>query len=40
VASALIGASDIDQIEENVQALEKLTFGEDELRQIDAILAS
>jgi L-glyceraldehyde 3-phosphate reductase len=40
VATALVGASDIDQIEENAQALEKLNFGEDELRQIDAILAT
>jgi len=40
VATALIGASDIDQIEENAQALEKLNFGDDELRQVDAILAS
>ena len=39
VATALIGASDIDQIEENAAALEKLNFGDDELRQIDTILA-
>ena len=39
VATALIGASDIDHIEENAAALEKLNFGEDELRQIDTILA-
>ena len=40
VATALIGASDLDQIEENAQALEKPNFGEDELRQIDAVFAS
>ena len=39
VTTALIGASDIDQIEENAQALEKLDFAEDELREIDTILA-
>lgn len=39
VTSALIGASDIDQVEENVQALEKLTFADDELQRIDSILA-
>ena len=40
VTSALIGASDIDQIEENVNALENLAFSEDELRRIDAVLAT
>lgn len=39
MTSALIGASDIDQIEENVQALEKLAFSEEELRRIETILA-
>jgi L-glyceraldehyde 3-phosphate reductase len=40
VTTALIGASDIDQIEENVRALEKLSFDDDEMRQIETILAS
>jgi L-glyceraldehyde 3-phosphate reductase len=40
MTSALIGASDIDQIEENVSALDRLSFSEDELRRIDAILLS
>ena len=39
VTTALIGASDIDQIEQNVKALDNLKFSEDELRQIDEILA-
>ncbi|MEP6810755.1 MAG: aldo/keto reductase [Chthoniobacterales bacterium] len=38
VTTALIGASDIDQLEENAKALEKLTFTSDELKRIDAIL--
>ncbi|MCP8970017.1 L-glyceraldehyde 3-phosphate reductase [Ectobacillus ponti] len=38
VTSALIGASRVEQIEENVTALEKRTFTEDELRIIDSIL--
>ena len=37
VTSALIGASKVGQIEENVAALEKLEFGEEELAAIDAI---
>ena len=40
VTSALIGASDIDQIEENVRAVEKLAFSDDELRRIETILTS
>jgi len=39
VTSALIGASRVDQIEANVRAASNLTFGEDELRQIEAVLA-
>ena len=35
VTSALIGASSVAQIEENVAALDKLSFGEDELAQIE-----
>jgi L-glyceraldehyde 3-phosphate reductase len=38
VTSALIGASRVSQIEENVKALDNLTFSEDELARIDAIL--
>ncbi|MEP6604106.1 MAG: L-glyceraldehyde 3-phosphate reductase, partial [Spartobacteria bacterium] len=33
--SVLMGASDVDQVEENVRALENLKFSEDELRRID-----
>ena len=40
IATALIGASDIDQLEENAKALENLRFGSDELQQIDAILSA
>ncbi|MDQ6860827.1 MAG: aldo/keto reductase [Verrucomicrobiota bacterium] len=39
VTSVLIGASGVDQVEENAQALEKLAFSDDELRQIDAIVS-
>jgi L-glyceraldehyde 3-phosphate reductase len=35
VTSTLIGASSVRQLEENVGALEKLDFSDDELRQID-----
>ena len=35
VTSTLIGASSVRQLEENVGALEKLEFSDDELRQID-----
>src|SRR3954447_4253942 len=38
VVTALTGASDIDQIEENVKALENLNFSQDELARIDGIL--
>ncbi|HTH14123.1 MAG TPA: L-glyceraldehyde 3-phosphate reductase [Spirochaetia bacterium] len=39
VTSALIGASRVSQIEENVKALERLDFSSDELAQIDALAA-
>jgi L-glyceraldehyde 3-phosphate reductase len=38
VATALIGASTVEQIEENVGALEKLDFASEELRRIDEAL--
>jgi L-glyceraldehyde 3-phosphate reductase len=37
VTTVLVGASDIGQIAENVQALEKLEFSLEEIQQIDAI---
>lgn len=39
ITSALIGASKVSQIEENVAALQNLEFSQDELRAIDDILA-
>jgi L-glyceraldehyde 3-phosphate reductase len=38
MTSALIGASRVEQIEQNVAALSTLTFSADELARIDAIL--
>jgi L-glyceraldehyde 3-phosphate reductase len=38
VTSALIGASKVSQVEENVKALENLSFDEEELERIDNIL--
>ena len=38
VTSALIGASRVSQIEENVQALQNLSFSADELKEIDLVL--
>ncbi|MEH7444105.1 L-glyceraldehyde 3-phosphate reductase [Bacillus sp. JJ1122] len=38
ITSALIGASKVSQIEENVAALQNLEFSEEELRRIDDIL--
>jgi L-glyceraldehyde 3-phosphate reductase len=35
VTSTLIGASSVEQLEENVKALDNLTFGDDELQAID-----
>lgn len=40
VTSALIGASKVSQIEENVHALDNLIFSKDELKKIDLILNS
>lgn len=39
VTSVLIGASDIEQIDENVKALINVRFSEEELQRIDAIVA-
>ena len=39
MTSALIGASRVEQIEQNVAALANLKFSQDELRRIDAILS-
>lgn len=38
MTSALIGASKVSQIEENVKALSNLNFSDEELKKIDAIL--
>ena len=40
MTSALIGASRVEQIEQNVAALANLAFSQDELTRIDAILAA
>lgn len=40
VTSALIGASRVSQLEENIDAVKNLSFSADELRTIDAILIS
>jgi L-glyceraldehyde 3-phosphate reductase len=37
MASALIGASRVEQIEQNVAAINNLKFSEDESRKIDQI---
>lgn len=39
VTSALVGASKVSQIEENVATLSNLSFSDEELQRIDAILA-
>jgi L-glyceraldehyde 3-phosphate reductase len=39
MTSALIGASRVEQIEQNVAALDNLKFSQDELHKIDEILA-
>jgi L-glyceraldehyde 3-phosphate reductase len=39
ITSALIGASKVSQIDDNLGALKNLKFGSDELKAIDAILA-
>jgi L-glyceraldehyde 3-phosphate reductase len=36
VTSALVGASSVEQLEDNVAALERLDFADDELAEIDA----
>lgn len=38
VTTALVGASDIEQVEENAKALENLAFSAEELQRIEAIL--
>ncbi len=40
VTSVVVGASEVEQIEENVKALEKPGFSSEELRRIDAALKS
>jgi L-glyceraldehyde 3-phosphate reductase len=40
MTSALVGASSVAQIEENVAAVKRLDFTADELRAIDAIVAA
>lgn len=40
VTSALIGASSVTQLEDNLAALNKLSFGAEELTEIETILAS
>ena len=39
MTSVLIGASRVEQLEQNVRTLERLEFSEEELRKIDGILA-
>jgi L-glyceraldehyde 3-phosphate reductase len=39
ITSALIGASKTSQIDENLGALKRMTFGDDELKSIETILA-
>ncbi len=39
VTSTIIGASKVEQIEENVRTIENLTFSDDELRALDDLLA-
>ena len=40
VTSALVGASSVRQLEDNVRALDQLALSSDELRTIDAVLAA
>jgi L-glyceraldehyde 3-phosphate reductase len=40
MTSALIGASRVEQLENNLRAIEKLNFGRDELESIDRLLRS
>jgi L-glyceraldehyde 3-phosphate reductase len=39
ITSVLIGASSSKQLRENLEALDKLEFDEDEIKRIDAILS-
>jgi L-glyceraldehyde 3-phosphate reductase len=39
VTSAIVGASSVEQLEDNVRALSKLEFDPDELAEIDRCLA-
>jgi L-glyceraldehyde 3-phosphate reductase len=39
VTSAIVGASSVEQLEDNVRALSKLEFDPDELTEIDRCLA-
>ena len=39
ITSALIGASSVKQLEENVACLNKLEFSSDELQAIDSVLS-
>ena len=39
IASVIIGASRVSQIDDNIDALKNLSFSEEELREIDQILA-
>ena len=39
ITSALIGASKVEQIEENVKALDNLAFSKEELAEIDRLTA-
>jgi len=39
MTSVLIGASKVQQLDDNVGALDNLAFSEDELAQIETILA-
>ncbi|HKS72091.1 MAG TPA: aldo/keto reductase, partial [Terriglobales bacterium] len=38
MTSALIGASRVEQVEQNVAALQKLEFAAEELKQVDAVI--
>jgi len=35
MTSTLVGASSVEQLEQNVRALDRLDFGDDELAEID-----
>jgi L-glyceraldehyde 3-phosphate reductase len=40
MTSVIVGASSVEQLEDNVHALEKLDFDPDELAEIDRVLGS